>query len=137
MTPVQQNTETAKDESTVFSENWAALFRKLTSDQQMYANKAIIEVLYQGQLGQLGPYSFLKLMEKDQTMASGPFQQQNIQMPLSFTVAPAPSSFHNIFPQAHQSAPPVFIGIPDRSPSPPPTEDYKNITIENTNHHEI
>ncbi|XP_055373858.1 uncharacterized protein LOC129607135 [Condylostylus longicornis] len=47
-----------RDEADIFSQTWAVMYRKLSADQQMYAKKAIDEVLFFGQLGKLALNSF-------------------------------------------------------------------------------
>uniref|UniRef100_A0A023F0P8 Putative alcohol dehydrogenase transcription factor myb/sant-like protein n=1 Tax=Triatoma infestans TaxID=30076 RepID=A0A023F0P8_TRIIF len=42
-----------KDDASVYSESWAVSFRKLSANQQLFAKKAIDEILILGQLGQL------------------------------------------------------------------------------------
>ncbi|XP_039964615.1 uncharacterized protein LOC120777388 [Bactrocera tryoni] len=42
-----------RDDADVFSESWAVLFRKLSAEQQIYAKRAIDEILVHGQLGNL------------------------------------------------------------------------------------
>ncbi|XP_053946426.1 uncharacterized protein LOC128863026 [Anastrepha ludens] len=45
------------DDASTFSSTWEVLFRKLDPTQQLFANKTIMEVLYQGALGQLNENS--------------------------------------------------------------------------------
>lgn len=46
------------EETTTISSTWGILYRDLEPRQQLYANKAITEVLYQGALGKLHEYSY-------------------------------------------------------------------------------
>lgn len=50
---LEQSKTQTKDEAATFSEYWACLFRKLSETQQLYARKAIEEILLLGQLNQL------------------------------------------------------------------------------------
>ncbi|XP_054729340.1 uncharacterized protein LOC129238333 [Anastrepha obliqua] len=45
------------DDASTFSSTWEVLFRKLDPTQQLFANKTIMEVLYQGTFGQLNENS--------------------------------------------------------------------------------
>ncbi|XP_049302092.1 uncharacterized protein LOC125775480 [Bactrocera dorsalis] len=45
------------DDASTFSSTWEVLFRKLDPNQQLFANKTIMEVLYQGALGRLNENS--------------------------------------------------------------------------------
>ncbi|XP_055839993.1 uncharacterized protein LOC129907694 [Episyrphus balteatus] len=56
--PQAPQQETKKDDSTIFSESWAILFRKLSPEQQLYGKRCIDEVLYQGQLGNLNSHTY-------------------------------------------------------------------------------
>ncbi|KRG07126.1 uncharacterized protein Dmoj_GI26314, isoform B [Drosophila mojavensis] len=42
-----------KDIADIYAESWAATFRQLPADQQIFARKGIEELLFQGQLGML------------------------------------------------------------------------------------
>lgn len=42
-----------QDDATILSTSWAALYRKLDVKQQIFANKSINDILYQGALGNL------------------------------------------------------------------------------------
>ena len=50
------------DDANIFSATWAALYRKLHPEQQVFANKAIMDILYQGQLCRLKDRSAAKLV---------------------------------------------------------------------------
>lgn len=47
---IAKNDVNEKDDAAVFSDSWAASFRNLSSTQQLYAKKAIEEILVLGQL---------------------------------------------------------------------------------------
>ncbi|XP_036327334.1 serine/threonine-protein phosphatase 4 regulatory subunit 3-like [Rhagoletis pomonella] len=51
-------------EAQTLGASWVALYHRLERDQQLYANKAIMEVLYQGALGRLNADSY-KSLERD------------------------------------------------------------------------
>ncbi|XP_018787740.1 PREDICTED: uncharacterized protein LOC108968273 [Bactrocera latifrons] len=51
-------------EAQTLGASWVALYHRLERDQQLYANKAIMEVLYQGALGRLHADSY-KSLESD------------------------------------------------------------------------
>lgn len=42
-----------KDESDIYAEGWACMFRKMTQEQQLYAKQAIDEIMIAGQLNKL------------------------------------------------------------------------------------
>lgn len=42
-----------KDEAATYTDSWAVSYRKLNGEQQLFAKKAIEEILIMGQLGQL------------------------------------------------------------------------------------
>ncbi|XP_018790045.1 PREDICTED: uncharacterized protein LOC108969645 [Bactrocera latifrons] len=48
-----KKTKAIRDDADVFSESWAVLYRKLSAEQQIYAKRAIDEILVHGQLGNL------------------------------------------------------------------------------------
>lgn len=48
-----EHSQKQKDDAATFSEYWACLFRKLSATQQVYARKAIEDILLLGQLNQL------------------------------------------------------------------------------------
>ncbi|XP_049316691.1 uncharacterized protein LOC125775342 [Bactrocera dorsalis] len=60
------NSNQPKDDASTLSSTWGLLFRKLSSTQQLFANKAIMEVLYQGALERLDESSY-KLFENKTT----------------------------------------------------------------------
>lgn len=47
------NNKRPRDQADVFAEGWAAIYRQLTKDQQIFAKRGIDELLTQGQLGML------------------------------------------------------------------------------------
>ncbi|XP_004518743.1 uncharacterized protein LOC101461066 [Ceratitis capitata] len=66
-TPLPQSTfslPTASVEAQALGASWVALYHRLEREQQLYANKAIMEVLYQGALGRLNADSY-KSLERD------------------------------------------------------------------------
>lgn len=47
------NMHNKKDDASIYAEGWAVSFRKLSATQQLYAKKAIEDILILGQLNQL------------------------------------------------------------------------------------
>ncbi|XP_039962356.1 uncharacterized protein LOC120775992 [Bactrocera tryoni] len=68
---VLDNSNQQKDDASTLSSTWELLFRKLSSTQQLFANKAIVEVLYQRALERLDENSY-KLFEKKTTQHGFP-----------------------------------------------------------------
>ncbi|XP_067645391.1 uncharacterized protein [Eurosta solidaginis] len=54
----------SQSESQTLGASWVALYQRLEREQQLYANKAIMEVLYQGALGRLHADSY-KALDRD------------------------------------------------------------------------
>ena len=54
--------ETNKDDASVFAESWATSYRKLSPTQQIYAKRAIEEILVLGQLDLLSLHALLPII---------------------------------------------------------------------------
>nr|XP_036216181.1 uncharacterized protein LOC118680476 [Bactrocera oleae] len=61
------------DDASTFSSTWEVLFRKLDPNQQLFANKTIMEVLYQGALCRLHENSHQMFNVPNTRCASTPF----------------------------------------------------------------
>nr|XP_036232931.1 uncharacterized protein LOC118683679 isoform X1 [Bactrocera oleae] len=61
------------DDASTFSSTWEVLFRKLDPNQQLFANKTNMEVLYQGTLGRLNENSHQMFNVPNTRCSSTPF----------------------------------------------------------------
>ncbi|XP_049313482.1 uncharacterized protein LOC105232691 isoform X2 [Bactrocera dorsalis] len=90
-----------RDDADVFSESWAVLFRKLSAEQQIYAKRAIDEILVHGQLGNLDLNSVqINVVQRD---------------PRTFTIARVSTPYASsgsptdVYPTAITPAPQILI----------------------------
>ena len=84
--------ETSKDDASVFAESWATSYRKLSPTQQIYAKKAIEEILVLGQLDLLSLHS-----------VNTPFSNS-----IASSIASTPSPLHHASFHVSRSSTPPF-----------------------------
>ncbi|XP_037940624.1 uncharacterized protein LOC119673426 [Teleopsis dalmanni] len=101
-------TSQQQDDATNLSIGWATQFRKLNSNQQIYANKMINEVLYQATLENLDLYSY-KVVEGISARGTTHHLSQSFSpnYASSSSNGPSPPFFYNS--QSHASTSNIYI----------------------------
>uniref|UniRef100_A0A034WHI8 Uncharacterized protein n=1 Tax=Bactrocera dorsalis TaxID=27457 RepID=A0A034WHI8_BACDO len=78
----------ANDDASTFSSTWEVLFRKLDPNQQLFANKTIMEVLYQGALGRLNENSHQMFNVPNTRCSSTCFDSRTLQSRPEYLISP-------------------------------------------------
>lgn len=100
-----EHSQKQKDDAATFSDYWACLFRKLSDTQQLYARKAIEDILLLGQLNQLTLNTVSRATSNAASLSSS-----RTSTPHSFPAAsPIPSNEPVLLQLSNQ--PPRFTGF--------------------------
>lgn len=109
-----------KDEADVFGEAWAISYRKLSSDQKIFAKRMMDETLMYAQLGHLSIASSISLgVQPVQVRRNHPnMMQQSYSNSNTYVSVPSPySHFSTLSPTSTHSPSPIYTTMPSNHAS--------------------